>query len=302
MPEPGFPELGSTLRILRPAPGILAFYDGRIEGVRAWSAGPNWLDDGAYVLGVCTYAVVSGTEALVYDTHISPAHARIVRETLDRQGVTDIRVVLSHWHRDHVAGNEVFADCEIIAHALTLKALRDNRETMEAGDPPIRPLVMPTATHEGSMRLKVGEVEVELRHADIHSHDGTVLLLPESGLMLAGDTLEDPITYVAEPHRLEIHLDSLRRMAEWPVERILPDHGDRQVIAAGGYGPGFIDATGRYVAKLLKCRDDPALAAAPLRDWIAEDVAAGSVNWFPPYEEVHRRNVENVLGRSRQSE
>lgn len=148
MPEPGFPALGSTLRVLRPAPGILAFYDGRIEGARAWSAGPNWLDDGAYVLGVCTYAVVSGTDALVYDTHISPAHARIVRKTLDQQGVTGIRVVLSHWHRDHVAGNEVFADCEIIAHALTLKALRDNRETMEAGDPPIRPLVMPTATYE----------------------------------------------------------------------------------------------------------------------------------------------------------
>jgi hypothetical protein len=76
------PDLGSTLRILRPAPGILAFYDGRIDGVRAWSSKPNWLDDGAYVLGVCTYAVVSGADALVYDTHISTAHARIIRDTL----------------------------------------------------------------------------------------------------------------------------------------------------------------------------------------------------------------------------
>jgi cyclase len=302
MPELGFPALGSTLRVLHPAPGVVAFYDGRIKGVRAWSAGPNWLDDGAYVLGVCTYAVVSGNDALVYDTHISPTHARVIRETLDRQGVTRIRVVLSHWHRDHVAGNEIFADCEIIAHALTLKALQDNREAMEAGDPPIRPLVMPAATYEGSMRLEVGAVPVELRHADIHSHDGTVLLLPETGLMLAGDTLEDPITYVAEPDRLEIHLESLRRMAEWPVSRILPDHGDPQVIAAGGYGPGFIDATSRYVGKLLTCRDDPALAGAPLRDWIAEDIAAGSVTYFQPYEEVHRRNVESIIGKKSASE
>lgn len=283
MPEPGFSDLGSTLRVLHPTPGILAFYDGRIEGVRAWSSGANWLDDGAYVLGVCTYAIVSGNDALVYDTHISPAHARIVRDTLERQGVTRIRVVLSHWHRDHVAGNEVFADCEIIAHALTLKALQDNVGMMEAGDPPIRPLVMPTATYEGSMWLEVGAVQVELRHADIHSHDGTVLLLPENGLMLAGDTLEDPITYVAEPDRLEIHLESLRRMAKWPIGRILPDHGDPQVIAAGGYGPGFINATERYVGKLLTCRNDPALAGAPLRDWIAEDVAAGFVAHFQPY-------------------
>jgi glyoxylase-like metal-dependent hydrolase (beta-lactamase superfamily II) len=291
-------DLGSTMRILRPAPGILGFYDGRVEGARAWSDKPNWLDDGAYVLGVCTYAVVSGGDALVYDTHISPAHARIIRETLVRQGVTRIRVVLSHWHRDHIAGNEAFADCEIIAHALTLKALEDNREAIENGDPPIKPLIMPKRTYEGSLRLDVGAIPVELRHADIHSHDGTVLLLPESGLLFAGDTLEDPVTYVAEPDRLAIHLENLRRMAEWPVKRILPDHGDPQVIAAGGYDPGFIDATIRYVEKLLRCRNDPGLASAPLRDWIADDIAAGLVNYFPPYEEVHRRNVEPVLGAS----
>ena len=79
---------------------------------------------------------------------------------------------------------------------------------------------------------------------------------------------------------------------------ILPDHGYLQVIAAGGYSPGFIDATGRYVGKLLTCRNDPVLAGSPLRDWIAEDIAAGLVNYFQPYEEVHRRNVESVLGRS----
>src|SRR4051794_3061333 len=159
------PELGSTMCILHPAPGVLAFYDGRVGGVRAWSAEPNWLDDGAYVLGVCTYAIVSGAEALVYDTHISPAHARIIRKTLERQGFTCIRVVLSHWHRDHIAGNEVFTDCEIIAHALTLKAMEDNRALIETGDPPITPLIMPTRTYEGSLRLEVGTIPVELRHA-----------------------------------------------------------------------------------------------------------------------------------------
>ncbi len=57
--------LGSTMRVLHPAPGILGFYDGRIPGVRAYSAAPNWLDDGAYELGICTYAILDGAEALV---------------------------------------------------------------------------------------------------------------------------------------------------------------------------------------------------------------------------------------------
>lgn len=115
------PALGSTMRILRPYPNVLAFYDGRIEGVRAYSQERNWLDDGAYELGVSTYAILDGAEALVYDTHISLEHARIIRRTLADAGVASIRVVLSHWHADHVAGNEVFADCEIIANPLTAR-------------------------------------------------------------------------------------------------------------------------------------------------------------------------------------
>lgn len=89
-------ELGSTMRVLRPYPNVFAFYDGRIEGKRAYSEQKNWLDDGAYVLGISTYAIVEGSEALVYDTHISLAHARIIRETLSAAGVTNSRVVLSH--------------------------------------------------------------------------------------------------------------------------------------------------------------------------------------------------------------
>ena len=78
-------QLGSTMRVLRPYPNVFAFYDGRIEGKRAYSEERNWLDDGAYVLGISTYAIVEGAEALVYDTHISLAHARIIRETLERR-------------------------------------------------------------------------------------------------------------------------------------------------------------------------------------------------------------------------
>ena len=43
--------MGSSLRVLEPAPGVLAFYDGRIPGVRLHSAAGNWLDDGAFALG-----------------------------------------------------------------------------------------------------------------------------------------------------------------------------------------------------------------------------------------------------------
>ncbi|WP_336619386.1 MBL fold metallo-hydrolase [Mesorhizobium sp. WSM4935] len=149
------PFLASTMRLVRPAPNVLGFYDGRVDGVRIWSDEPNWLDDGAYTLGICTYAIVDGSQALVYDTHISLPHARFIRRTLEEMGVTSTRVVLSHWHNDHIAGNEVFKDCEIIANRLTAAALERGRAGIESGNPPIKPLVLPNRMFEGSLSLMV---------------------------------------------------------------------------------------------------------------------------------------------------
>lgn len=283
------------MRVLRPYPNVYAFYDGRIAGARAHSAAPNWLDDGAYALGVCVYAVVDGAEALVYDTHISLTHARMMRRTLEEAGVRTIRVVLSHWHDDHVAGNEVFADCEIIALDRTERALAAHRVALENGDPPIFPLVMPNHVITGPTELQVGALTVRLEPAEIHSHDGLILLLPALGLMLAGDTLEEPITYVAEADRLPVHVEELKRIKEWGYPRILPNHGAPEVIAAGGYGPELIDATIRYVKKLLHTRTDMALADQDLSTFVAGDLASGALTYFQPYEEVHANNVKQVL-------
>ncbi len=283
------------MRVVRPYPNILAFYDGRIPGVRAHSPGPNWLDDGAFTLGCCSYAIVEGDEALVYDTHMSIPHARLVRRTLEQRGIRNMRVILSHWHTDHVAGNEVFADCEIIASPLTQQALVDNRAYLENNDPPIKPLVMPTTVLPGESELRVGDTVVEVRFLDIHSHDGTVLLLPQAGLLFAGDTLEDTVTYVTQPDRLAIHLRDLARMQSWDFARILPNHGSYERIAAGGYGREFVEATRLYVEELSRLGAEPELAELSMRDFIADALATGGIDYFDAYEPVHRHNVEAVL-------
>lgn len=288
-------SLGSTMRLVRPAPNVLGFYDGRVDGVRIWSDEPNWLDDGAYTLGICTYAIVDGSQALVYDTHISLPHARFIRRTLEQMGVTSIRVVLSHWHDDHIAGNEVFQDCEIVANRLTASALERGRAEIEGGNPPIKPLVLPNRMFEDSLSLAVGAIPIELRQVEIHSHDGTVLLMPDAGLLLAGDTLEDSITYVSEPERLAEHLIDLSRMAGWQFDRILPNHGSLQAIEAGGYDRSLIAATQAYIRKLLACRHAPDLARQDLKTFGADIFAATATEYFAPYEAVHRQNVAAVL-------
>jgi len=282
------------LRVLRPADGILAFYDGRVAGY-CFADEPNWVDDGAISLGMASYAIVSGGEALVYDTHVSVERGELIRRTLAAEGVERFVVVLSHWHLDHVAGTGAFADCAVIACSRTAALLERNRAAIESGTasgpPPIAPLILPTRTFDGRLVLDVGGRAVELIQLNIHSDDAVVAWLPDERLLLAGDTLEDTITYVDEPEALDDHLADLDRLAALGPERILPDHGDPDVIAAGGYDAGLIAATGDYIRRLQRCREEPELRELSLREFVAEQLEAGSITYFEPYEAVHRENV-----------
>lgn len=285
------------LRVLRPAAGVLAFYEGR-DGHR-FADEPNWVDDGALSLGVASYAVFADDEAVVYDTHVSVERARYIRATLEAQGLQKFTVVLSHWHLDHVAGTAAFADCEVVASERTAELLGRFKPAIEAGShdgpPAIDPLILPTSTFTDRTRLRVGAMQLDLIHTNIHSDDATVIWLPDRRLLLCGDTMEDTVTYVDEPARFDAHLDGLRGLWQLAPDRILPNHGDPEVIAAGGYRKDLITATEDYIRVLVRCRSEPKLRGVGLRELIAESLHAGSVNYFAPYDAVHRRNVEIVL-------
>jgi cyclase len=289
------------MHVLRLGDNLLGFYEGRTPGIGD-DPTASWVEDGALSLGICSYALVDGSDAIVYDTHVSVDRARMIREAIERLGASRIRVVLSHWHLDHVAGTEAFADCEIISNRLTAELLVEHRAAIEAGThdgpPAISPLVLPTTTFEDRMSLAMPSIHVELVQFDIHSQDETVIHLPAEGLLLAADTLEDTITYVSEPERLELHIGELERLRALGADRILPSHGSRERIERGGYAETLIDATQRYVRDLLNTAGQPRERHEDLRAFIADQLAAGWIEWFEPYERVHRSNLEAVAARS----
>jgi glyoxylase-like metal-dependent hydrolase (beta-lactamase superfamily II) len=288
----------TRLRILRPAPGVLAFYDGRVEGYR-FAPRPNWIDEGGLSLGTASFALIEGEEALVYDTHTTPEHGRQIRAALEAEGVRRFTVLLSHWHLDHLAGNTAFRDCEILATTRTAELLREHREAIEAGKhegpPAVCPLVLPTRTFEERIELRVGERALEAIHVDVHSDDAAVLWDPATRLLLAGDTVEDTVTYVEEPSHFDAHLRDLDRLLALDPEAVIPSHGDPDVISAGGYGPGLITATQDYIRLLQRMPAEPELRDLPLRELFAPQIEAGDVRWFEPYERVHRENIKTAL-------
>ena len=280
------------LRVLRPAPGVYAFYDGRVDGYR-FDPRPNWVDDGALSLGIASYAIVSGSAALVYDTHVSLEHARRIRALLEDEGARTFTVVLSHWHLDHVAGTAAFADSPVISCERTAELLTRSRDAIEAGSlegpPPIDPLVLPTTTFADRLELEVGTARVELVATEIHSPDACLVWWLERELLFCGDTLEDTVTYVDDADALPTHRANLALLRRLQARRILPNHGDPEVIASGGYGAGLIEATGRYIDLLL----DDSGAERPLRE-VVDMIGSDDLHYYAPYEQVHTQNLAAV--------
>lgn len=283
----------ASLRVFTPYPGIYAYYDGR-TGERFHSEEPNWLDDGAFTLGVCTYSIVSGSEALLFDAAITTDHAAFMLNHVKSLGVTKVTTVYSHFHNDHIAGAPALANSSLMVGQIQTEAtIRRRTEALAKDDPPIQ-AVLPTQLYDKNMTLQIGNRTIDLINFDIHTPDGTILFLRQEGLLFAGDTVEDTATFIADPASLSIHQQELKRMAQLPISKILPAHGSPDRIAAGGYNTTFIDATLRYIQAVDEPVPQPAAWSKNLSEVVAFDVEAGNLIYFAKYEDVHQSNVKNI--------
>ena len=122
-----------------------------------------------------------------------------------------------------------------------------------------------------------------------------MLWLPERRILLAGDTMEDTVTYVDEPEQFDAHLADLKRLRELRPDGSSPPTATRTGSPPAATPPGFNDATRSYIRLLQRMPDKPELREVPLRELIADSLTAGDLIYFEPYEAVHRENVETVL-------
>ena len=275
---------------------ILAFYAGR-DWTRIRDE-YNWIDDGAMKLGIATYAIYKNNKAVIYDTFADIRQAVWVRNYLEHLGIKHITVVLSHWHLDHIAGNEVYKDCNIISNTLTRELLLKNKTEIEIGccegPPGIKPLFLPNITFDNRTNLYLDDLQLELRNVNIHTKDGTIIYIPSDKILIAGDTLEDSITYIDEAENLVEHVKNLQHLKQLSLTAILPNHGDPVVIEDGGYDKTLIDATINYIVRIVSQAHDKDFLMSPMKSYLREDLERGWVHYYKPYEQVHNENLIKV--------
>ena len=280
---------------------LLGFYDGRPPETAHPPGVQNWADFGAMNVGVATYVIHRGDRALVFDTFPSTPQAQWVRDYLARSGIRHFTLVNSHWHLDHVGGNAVYADVDRLATAKTRQRLQEKKAAIEQGTewglPAIAPLVIPNVSITAATDYLVGDVKVELRPVNIHSEDGLVLYLPDDHLLLAGDTLEDTLTFIVEPEQIPAQYKNLQAMRRWGIERIYPNHGDPEVIAHGGYSLTLIDATEDYLRRMVERAHESDYLTGSLDSYVHDSVSKGWVSVWWAYREAHEANLA-VVGKA----
>ena len=262
--------------------------------------GCNWVDDGALSLGIASFAIVDGAEALVYDTHVSVPHARASATALAAAGVEALhrgaQPLAPRPHRRHRRLRRLRGDRQRASPRRCSPQQRERDRGRHpggpAGDLPAGP---PHAARSSDREtVDVGPTEVELIHGDIHSDDATVIWLPARRTARRRHD---------GGHR---HLRHRARPASTDPRR--RPRAPARARPAGASCPTTAIPTSSPAAAMPRASSPPprtmsAFCCAPARAGAArhtparlrrDAVAAGWMTYFAPYEAVHAENLKAV--------
>jgi len=183
--------------------------------------------------------VIAGDdELLVVDTRSTHLQAEEIRSDLRALSALPVGIVVNtHHHYDHSFGNHVFRPARIWGHVrcasrmqvvgpAELATLAAENPTL-AADLPSVVIDPPDHTFHETATIEVGGRRVELRHLGRgHTDDDIVVLVPDSGVLFAGDLVEGGAPpYFGDGYPLDWP-ETASRLLELVRGPVVPGHGD----------------------------------------------------------------------------
>lgn len=245
--------------------------------------------------------VVTGAGVVVFDALGSPSLASTMYEKI--RAVTDepiVRVIVSHYHADHIYGLQVFEDldAEILAPAGSeeylasdnaQERLEDRRFTLDPWVNETTRLVYPDQYLAEGTNFRLGDVEFIVTMVGAAHSDGDLTLFIEPDRVLfSGDVIfEGRVPFLGDANTRH-WLRVLERMEREQLVALVPGHGS--VAADPNAAVGL---TRRYLAFLRK------QMGSAVEDFIPFNEAYEATDWsdfeeLPAFEEANRRNAYQV--------
>jgi glyoxylase-like metal-dependent hydrolase (beta-lactamase superfamily II) len=245
--------------------------------------------------------VVTGAGVVVFDALGSPALARLLLERI--RGITDepvVRVIVSHYHPDHIYGLQVFAglDAEILApdgsdeylaSDQARRRLEERRVTLAPWVDEHTRLVPPDQLLGEGTRFHLGDVEFVITMLGAAHSDGDLALyIAPDRVMFSGDVIFDGMVPFLGDADTRHWLKVLERMDREQLAALVPGHG------AMVKDPHMaISFTRRYLQYLRTTMGTAAQGLTPF------DEAYARVDWsefenLPAFAETNRRNAYQV--------
>ncbi|MEZ5542897.1 MAG: MBL fold metallo-hydrolase [Pseudomonadota bacterium] len=245
--------------------------------------------------------VVTGAGVVVFDALGTPALAQLLLEKI--HAITDqpiVRVVVSHYHADHIYGLQVFADldaeilapagaADYLASAAARERLEERRFTLDPWVNEQTRLVPPNELLEEGASFSLGDVDFTVTVVgNAHSDGDLVMYVEPDRVLFSGDIIfEGRVPFLGDANT-RLWLELLERMQLERLTALVPGHGGvaREPAAA-------IDLTRRYLAYL---RERMGQAVA---DLVPFDEAYRDTDWsgfsdLPAFAEANRRNAYQV--------
>jgi glyoxylase-like metal-dependent hydrolase (beta-lactamase superfamily II) len=225
---------------------------------------------------------VADDGVIMVDDQFEPLHDKI-KAAVAKLTPQPIRyLVLTHFHRDHSGGDELFAKdgAIIVAQENAKKRLAEGTRNGLTGNvlEPAPAAALPKQTFKDAMTLKLRGRTAELKHiADVHTDGDTYIYFPEANVLATGDI----VTTGRYPNIDYVYggsIDGMIRGVDVVLSiakddtKIVPGHGPLGNKAqVREYKKVLVDARDR-IAKLKAAgrSEEQAVAAKPMADYDAK--------------------------------
>jgi cyclase len=175
-------------------------------------------------------AIITSQGVVVIDTLLFPQETSELLDLVWRRSRNGVRyVVNTQSHSDHVYGNYLFNEAEVIAHQLCRRALQKHGEqdlgAVKEQIPDLSKvqLRLPSITFTKELTLRLGNKTLRLMHTPGTTPDSIVVYVREDKVLFAGDTVM-PVPYIVDGDRLEL-MESLRAIGKLSLDNIVQGHG-----------------------------------------------------------------------------